>query len=375
VSVSDEELDRWRERGDDALDAAVAELGSEAVRELLGELFRTTGMPRDARVVALLQRLPALPVADPQRVEHGQNLFQLFGPEILLVLGCYALPAAYAASNGVQVIYRSRRMADDGLRRLCETAQMMINVMVPGGLAPGGIGERSALKVRLMHALIRAHVARDGQAWSSSWGLPINQEDLAGTLLTFSLVVIDGLRKMGAQVSPQDEQGYFTVWHHIGKLLGIDARLIPGDYAAAVALAARIAARQLRPSPEGKKLARDLVQVNDSLFPVPGYGLSLMHFFLESSIFGINLAGLLDLPAPNWTRLLVRGRAAQKRLVFDWLERVPGARQRRRVVAGFFTQRLILLQRPDKRSPFELPPGLWARWRLRARVAPGRVAV
>ena len=39
MSPSDAELDRFRERGDDAVDPAVAALGTDAVRELLGELF------------------------------------------------------------------------------------------------------------------------------------------------------------------------------------------------------------------------------------------------------------------------------------------------------------------------------------------------
>jgi hypothetical protein len=153
-------------------------------------------------------------------------------------------------------------------------------------------------------------------------------------------------------------------------VLGIDARLMPRDYASAVELAAQIARRQFSPSPEGRKLARELMKVNDALFPIAGYGLSLMHFFLDGSVFGVNLAEILELPAPNWTMHLVRARAAQKRLALRWLGRVPGAERRRRSVAGFFTQRLILLQRPDKQSPFEVPPSLWERWRLDTPAAP-----
>ncbi len=103
----------------------------------------------------------------------------------------------------------------------------------------------------------------------------------------------------------------------------------------------------------------------DELFVLPGYGISLMRFFLDGSVFGLNLAELLALPAANWTRHLVRTRAAQKHFVLSWLPRVPGAQSRRRAFSGFFTQRLILLQRPDKHTPFELPPGLLETWRLR----------
>ncbi|HWO08861.1 MAG TPA: oxygenase MpaB family protein, partial [Polyangiaceae bacterium] len=218
--------------------------------------------------------------------------------------------------------------------------------------------------------LVRQHVRTLGSpAWAPAFGQPINQEDLAGTLLTFSLVVVDGLRKIGAVIPPEAERGYFALWNHIGRVLGIDERLLPAGAEAAAALAARIGQRQFRPSPEGQHLARELVKVNDSLFPVPGYGLSLMHFFLGETPFAVNLAELLALPPPNWTRLLVRARAAQKRAVLGWLPRVPGGERRRRALSGFFAQRLILLQRPDKHSPFEVPPELWQRWRLRGRAA------
>lgn len=363
------DLDAFRARADDVLDPLIAALDRNDVSEMLGVLFRSDRIPEsDARFRGLLEALPPVPIENTELVRAGQELFQLYGPEILLVLGCYGLPAAYAAADGVQVIHRARRLKDDTKRRLCETAQMLINVMVPGGLVPDGIGARSARKVRLMHGLVRRHVRTLEQPspWSPALGEPINQEDLAGTLLTFSLLVLDGLHKLGAELSVEEELGYMEVWRHIAAILGIDPRLAPRDLESAKELADRIGRRQFRPSVEGRMLARELVAVTDSMFPIPGYGTSLMRFFLDGTVFGVNLAEVLDLPPANWTRALVRARAAQKRLVLGWLDDVPGARRRRRAFAGFFTQRLILMQRPDNRSPFEVPTGLLRRWRVEA---------
>jgi hypothetical protein len=374
--VDPAELDVFRVRTDEALDELVTRLPPQQIGQMLGVLFRSDHIPEgDAGLGALLERLPPVPVEEPDAVAEGQALFRLFGPECLLILGCYSLPAAYAAARGVQVIHRARRLEDDGIRRLTETAQMVINLMLPGGLEPGGIGARSARKVRLMHALVRQHVRSMSEpAWSPALGEPINQEDLAGTLLTFSLLVIDGLKKIGAVVSPSAERGYYALWSHVGAILGIEPRLRPTNGEEAVALAGLIGARQFAPSPEGQHLARELIKVNDALFPLPGYGSSLMHFFLGATPFGVNLAEVLALPPPNWTRLLVRARAAQKRVMLDWLPRVPGAERRRRVLSGFFAQRLILLQRPDKVSPFEVPTELWQSWHLRGRVSTDRVS-
>ena len=85
--------------------------------------------------------------------------------------------------------------------------------------------------------------------------------------------------------------------------------------------------------------------------------------FLDDSAFGIDLAKTLDLPPPNWTAALVRARAWHKRVVLRWLNRVPGARGRRSLFATFFAQRLIMLQHPDRRLPFEVPPGFFEKRR------------
>src|SRR5207237_333361 len=145
--------------------------------------------------------------------------------------------------------------------------------------------------------------------WPDTFGTPINQEDLAGTLLTFSVLVLHGLRKIGARITADEEIGYLEVWRHVAVILGIDERLVATRVAEAERLAVRIGRRQIRRSDEGRTLARQLSKAVDGLFPIPGYGLSLMHFFLDDSLFGIDLASILELPPANWTRALVQARA------------------------------------------------------------------
>ena len=368
--ATDAELDALRTRADDVIDPLVRSLVAApgAAGPLLGALFATDDVPTgDDRLRTLFEAIPAVPIQDRARVEEGQRLFQLYGPELLLILGCYALPAAYAAGDGVQVIHRARRLGDDAKRRLCETAQMVLNVMSPGGLEPNGIGTRAANKVRVMHALVRHHVRTQTTPapWPTTLGEPINQEDLVGTLLTFSVLALDGLRKIGAPLTRDEELGYLEVWRHVGRLLGIDTALVPSDVGEAEKLAVRIGRRQIRPTAEGKELTHQLTRAVNALFPINGYGVSLMHFFLDESAFGVDLAEILDLPAANWTRTLVRARAGHKRFVLRWLNRIPGARARRRALARYFAQQLILLQRPDRQMPFLIPAGYLTAWRLR----------
>ncbi|HLL06238.1 MAG TPA: oxygenase MpaB family protein [Myxococcaceae bacterium] len=371
-NASSEWLDRMRSVGDPGVDELIAEhignRGPEFLDRLLGELFRTQRMPEaDPMIRRYLTALPRIDMVDRDVIARGQHLFGLYGPEVLMILGSYSLPLAYAAGHGVQVVYRSRRLKDDPIRRLCDTAQMVVNVMQPGELEEGGVGWLATRKVRLIHALVRRRVQLDvANPWHAEWGLPINQEDQAGTLLTFSIATLHGLRRMGARVTAVEADAYITAWSSVGRLLGVDPSLLPSSEEQATFLALRIGERQVRPTLEGRQLTAQLLSSVQTLFPVPGYAVSLTHFFLQDTVFGKNVAVALELPNANWTRWLVAVRAALKRTILRWLNWVPGARRRRSWVARQFAQRMILRKRPDADTPFEVPPTFRERWGLHA---------
>lgn len=376
VSPGDRALDALRQIGDPLIDSIVDEHarrhGTEAIGGVTGTLFRRSGLASEHPLVAACnEALGDIEIGDPEIISRGQRLFALFGPEIFLVLGSCSLPLAFAAGNGVQAIYRARRLNDDPVRRLYDTAQMVINVMQPGELAPGRIGWRSSRKVRLIHALLRWHLQRDSAVpWSASWGIPINQEDLAGTLLSFSVAVLHGLKTMGAQIRAADADAYVYTWSAVGRLLGVDEALLATTEHEALALAHRIGARQIRSTPEGQLLARQLMEAVGTLFPIPGYANSLTHYFLHDTAFGDDVAQVLELPRPGWTRALVQVRAWQKRKLLRLLAITPGARRRRSFLARLFVQRMILSRRPEGESPFEVPECFVRQWQVRrARVA------
>jgi hypothetical protein len=369
-SLDDASLDRFRAVGDPVVDRLVHEYLEHSPGELgpiCRRLFGAPGLPEHPLVDAYIGGLAGASSLEVEAGTEGQELFDLYGPEVLLILGSCSLPLAYAAGNGVQVVARARRLKDDPIRRLCDTAQMVINVMQPGALAVGAIGWSSARKVRLIHALVRRHVQADlPSAWDPAWGTPINQEDQAGTLLTFSIGVLHGLRRMGATISAKQGDAYIRAWGAVGELLGVDGALRPETEADATALAMRIGARQIRKTPEGEELSRHLLSSVDDLFRIPGYAASLSHFLLDDTAFGAKVADVLSIPAPNWTSWLVRVRAAQKRMTLRLLDGVPGAKRRRSLLARHFVQRVLLHKRPDDHVPFEVPERLKLQWRLGA---------
>ena len=90
-------------------------------------------------------------------------------------------------------------------------------------------------------------------------GVPINQEDLAGTLLTFSFLAIDGLRKLGANISSEAADAYFYAWCGIGRVLGVLPEMIPCNLEEVAELKELISLRQFAPSDEGRQMTQALI--------------------------------------------------------------------------------------------------------------------
>src|SRR5829696_7386810 len=208
--LTDAILDAARTRGDALADATVAEIfqagDTAAVARLLSSLMRDDQKPGDlpAPVAEYLKKTEQLVERAPETAAAGERLFSAYGPEVMMLLCCYSLPSSYAAKKGVQVLHRTAYLAKRPNRRLFETAQFIVDVLSPAGLGPNGKGIRTAQKVRLMHAAIRHLLRTDTSVtWNANeLGVPINQEDLLGTLMTFTWLILDGLNRLGIRLTP-----------------------------------------------------------------------------------------------------------------------------------------------------------------------------
>ncbi|HKP96022.1 MAG TPA: oxygenase MpaB family protein [Fibrobacteria bacterium] len=275
--INDTLLDGMRQSGDPLADAVIGDfLGAGEIPELnamLGKLHANMSDPAGfpPRLAAYLEESARLPAwADPARIERAQRLFTLHGPVFGLVMLFKSLPILYAGGKGgSQVLAMTGQLHNHYRRRASETLRFILDVMEPGGLGPSGKGIRTAQKVRLMHAAIRAY-ASAAPGWKGrlpAWGLPINQEELAGTLLAFSTVTLDGVRAMGLSVSRKDAEAYLHAWEVIGHILGIDPRLYPRDTANARFLWKAVARRNFCRTEEGLMLIRDHQEFLAELIP------------------------------------------------------------------------------------------------------------
>lgn len=219
--------------------------------------LQALGLPEP--LIAYLLEQSVLPEwADPAEMARGSRFFQRHASDILYLLGVLSLPYCYAAADGARVLAFSGRIVEDTRKRLAETASYVIEVCTPGAFGPEGTAIASTLRVRLIHAAIRHGLLRSGR-WDMAWGLPVNQEDMAGTNLAFSYIPVRGMRKMGIHVPKDDERALLHVWRVAGSLMGVDPGINPRHPAAAEELDRAIAARQFRDSETGRALTAALL--------------------------------------------------------------------------------------------------------------------
>jgi hypothetical protein len=284
---TDELLDRLRLIGDPDADEAMARVAAEAAGADAAHaaLRRMTGSApgghADGRApidewLARPVHLP--PWADADMIHCGQGVFHRHGLLIGLTLYCASLPEAYASARGSKALWLTGRLVTTTDRRINETAQFLIDALEPGALERS-TGLDAISRVRLMHASVRWFIESDpavekvdnddatGWCWSSTWGVPINQEELLGTLLTFTLVVFGALERLGVPLTADEREAYLHTWCVIGYLLGIDPSVLPFDLASARQLEPIIARRMQAPSEEGRELERALLSSTAALMP------------------------------------------------------------------------------------------------------------
>lgn len=265
--ISKAELSKYRVLGDkeadEIIDQIVEHHGIASLRQLMPFLSDYQNLNFENQYPILQSFLSvnsSLPTFyDKKKLIRASDFYRENQQNIGLVLGLYSLPYCYLGADGAKVLYISERIKNDTYKRLTETGNFLKAVMNYDNWQ----SERMfaiCLKVRLLHATIRYFTIHSKQ-WNMAWGYPINQEDMLGTNLAFSLVVLRGMEKLGYAVDKSYEEAYLNTWNVIGFLLGVKQEIMPRSYTEAVKIDKLISERQFCESLEGKQLTDSLMQV------------------------------------------------------------------------------------------------------------------
>jgi hypothetical protein len=239
---------------------------------------------------------------DENRLLAGQRFFRRHALDIMTLLGALSLPYCYAASPGNKAIYFTEKMRKAPGKRLLETAQFIIAVLKEGCFQDG-TGPFEIQRTRLIHALVRHHIMKN-KHWDLQWGVPVNQEDMAGTNLAFSFVIIRGLEESNIKMSEREKEDFLHAWRFIGYQLHIDEALLPASLTEASQLEQSIKNRHFRSSEESRILMRDLIDHYQESFP------AVAAYFVESQIrylTGPEVADLLGISRQPIRDQVVRG--------------------------------------------------------------------
>lgn len=318
-SYTNEFLDDKRQSGDDAADALVLMqfsasdarvrlqswlYGLESNRQLDANVNGNCAFTKliNSSLVLDARQLPIW--ADAVLMKRGSAFFARHAEAILNLLGLLSLPYCYAAADGAMVLELSERMRNQTGKRLFDTADFVWAVMAPDAFGELGKGFASILKVRIMHAAARFYTLKNSE-WDSRLGFPLNQEDMAGTNLSLSLIVVRGLRKLGYIIQYEEQHAFMHLWNVIGSLLGIDQDLLPATGKQAQLLEGLIRRRQFKASLHGQRLTTALTDFYSSNLPGNSIGhqdvLGLMRFLL-----GDDVAQILGLTAPKLSTNQIR---------------------------------------------------------------------
>ncbi len=361
----DPQLDAARKRQDPVADAvvkAVIDGGHvKEVNELLMMILRTDDpIPRALPDLAKKyftdhEALPAW--ADQTKMAAAQRLFTRAGWEIAAALFCSSLPQAYAAAKGARVIDATHALTKNTRQRIFETAQFLFDAIDEKALDPGQRGVRTIQKVRLMHAAVRHYIRTSPDVkWDEAeLGAPINQEDLVGTLMTFSIVVLEGLEKLGVDVTPAEGEAWLHYWKVVGHLLGLEEGLMPRDVPDGQLLMDAIRDRQWAQSPQGKRLIKPLIAMMEGYFigkTFDGVPTALVRF-----LAGDHCGDILGLPDADWTRALVDGAAFLREAFDDDDVNDPASRIFAKLTHEMM-EFVVLQQRGWKQAQFRIPRSL-----------------
>ena len=376
--LNDKQLLEKRKHADPIADQAIAAIMEQGNSESIAELFNTLTQNVDVPdsllpdiAIEYFKNTKELPAFyDQKKIDQAQALFGTYGPEISVILLCKSLPQAYACAKGAKVLYHTGRFVehDDNYsmltKRLMETAQFVINILSAGSFSDKGNAIITTQKVRLIHAAIRYFINKSGHWNAELYGEPINQEDMAGTLMSFSALVIEGLGQLGIELTEEEQEAYSHIWQVVGHIIGLDEDLIPPNAAEGLKLGYAIFDQQLEGSKEGVALTQSAIGFMEHVTPgnlfdsVPS---ALVYHFL-----GEKVATAVGVPAPDsFITHTVPFLMERFFGAYDKLE--DNSAMLRKITQKFnraMLKGLLTYFNKGKRVAFNIPPSLQEDWKL-----------
>ncbi|GAA1195903.1 oxygenase MpaB family protein [Prauserella alba] len=287
-----------------------------------------------AELDAFFRHAEATPYwVDHARLDAGARAIVRTGLLGLFPLGDMALMGGYLSSRATKPLIGTGALVEDlAAKRLVETTHWWLDVTTPGALRTHEPGYAAALRVRLVHAHVRAAMNRRPDWDYDAWDRPINQLQTVGTLLLFSLVYVLGMQLLGVRYTDDERADIHHLWRYIGRLMGIADGLLPATEDDSWRLLWLLATSEFIPDDDSKRLAAALLATHEGVGQGRGaagkvlaYTSVRLHGSVSRLVLGKDNADFLGLPNDPVAQGAVLAGAAVNFAAESARRLVPGA--------------------------------------------------
>jgi hypothetical protein len=306
----DEHLDKMRYTCDPLADAVAEQIERQRPSQMVDEVY-SRAKSEGGVFAAYVDHAHTVPDwVDWQLIEQARRVNLAFANVRAIALLVSSLVEGYSLSKATHVLISTGRLHQDVLRRVYETSQMTHNMSVPDGLKPGEKGHRTIMEVRLLHAMVRKYLKQRG--WETDkYDEPVNQEDMAFTIVEFDYLAIRGMQRMGVTLSDDDKNALHHLWRYAAYLNGVDESMLTESLDEEMYQYERIRERQYNPNEEGRLLANAVIT---ALAGQPPFNLpEALLYELSRLCLGDELADVYELPRNRlWHRAVLAYKAANR---------------------------------------------------------------
>ena len=200
---------------------------------------------------------------DESLANVGARFCMRTGVNALMILRDFTLMGGYDFAYISKPLIFTEALKKGAVKRLKDTLEFWVNVTRENALKHNSEAYQLIVRTRLMHSYARIKIKEKNRDWDfENWGEPINSWDMIATYTGFSLVFMQGLKKVGIKISEQEEKGLFHLWKYIGYLLGIPAQYLPDNRQEAVQQFYWWTTLQDKADHDSAQLAKALLQEN-----------------------------------------------------------------------------------------------------------------
>lgn len=157
---------------------------------------------------------------DWDKIELGAKTYRGYGSYGFQFQGIATLDG-YRVRNISRTLMSTGQYSDDtAYKRFLLTCNFWTEISEVGGMKKFGEGWKTALRVRLLHTLIRRAVFSSEKWDPEEFGMPINQAGLLAAPIISALVLGKASRMLGRKVTDEEIEAMMHLWRYVSHVMG-----------------------------------------------------------------------------------------------------------------------------------------------------------